>query len=247
MKAYFIADLHLGAGIIENHRAHEQRIVAWLDSIKADATHLFLLGDIFDFWYEYKRVVPKGYVRFLGKLAELSDKGVELHFFIGNHDVWAFDYLTTEIGATVHRKPFTTTLGNKKFYLAHGDGLGDPNFSFRFIRGMFHSKILQWLFSTFIHPNTAVSFGLWWSKRNRLGEKEVPYKGEQDEYLVQFAKKYNETHNDIDFFIFGHRHIMLDLQLKNRSRVIIIGDGFQNFSYGVFDGEDFSLYCDSLD
>ena len=241
MKAYFASDLHLGASVIADNRAHEQRFTAWLDSIKTDATQLFLLGDIFDFWYEYKRVVPKGFVRFLGKLAELSDAGVEIHFFIGNHDVWAFDYLTAEIGATVHRNPFTTELNGKKFYMAHGDGLGDTSLSFRFIRGMFHSKILQWLFSTFIHPDAALRFGLWWSKKNRLNEKEIPYKGEQNEYLIQFAKKYAETQPDIDYFVFGHRHIVLDFQLKNKSRVIILGDWFKNFSYGCFDGEKFFL------
>jgi UDP-2,3-diacylglucosamine hydrolase len=241
MKAYFASDLHLGAGAIADKRAHEQRFVAWLDSIKVDATHLFLLGDVFDFWYEYKRVVPKGYLRFLGKLAELSDSGIEIHFFTGNHDVWVFDYFTEELGIVVHQQPITLKLGAKTFYLAHGDGLGDPSFGFRFIRGMFHNKILQWLFAKFIHPNLALRFGLWWSKHSRLSKEEPSYKGEQDEHLVRYAKDFSEKHPDIDFFVFGHRHIILDLQLKNSSRVVILGDWFREFSYGEFDGEEFFL------
>ncbi|NLI72552.1 MAG: UDP-2,3-diacylglucosamine diphosphatase [Bacteroidales bacterium] len=238
---YFIADAHLGSRIVSNPRKHEMRLVNWLDKVKLDAEKIFMLGDMFDFWFEYKTVVPKGYVRFLGKLAELTDNGIEIHFFTGNHDIWTFGYLENEIGLKVHRKPETFNLKGKKFYMAHGDGLFTDEKGFGIIRKIFHSPTCQKLFRL-IPPQIGQNFGYSWSESNRrkIMHLDNRFQGENKEPLVGFAKKYVENH-DIDFMIFGHRHIELDLELKNKSRVIILGDFVQLFSYGVFDGENFRL------
>ncbi len=238
---YFISDAHLGSRVIKDSRAHEKKIVAWLDIVKQDAEKIFLLGDIFDFWFEYRTVVPKGFVRFLGKLAELTDAGIEIHFFTGNHDIWTFGYLENEVGLIVHREPQTLTLGTKKFLLAHGDGLNTDETGFHIIRKIFHSKLAQKLFRL-VPPQIGQEFGYQWSEKNRDGllESKNEYKGENNEFLVTYAKEYAETH-DVDFMIFGHRHIALDLQLRYQKRVVILGDFATIFSYGAFDGENFSL------
>ncbi|MDR0873375.1 MAG: UDP-2,3-diacylglucosamine diphosphatase [Prevotellaceae bacterium] len=238
-KIYFISDAHLGSLMVENAREQEKRLVTWLDGIKNEAAALYLLGDMFDFWYEYRLVVPRGYTRFLGKLAELADAGIELHFFIGNHDIWTFDYLEKEIGMTIHRKPYITEIYGKRFFLAHGDGLGDPSLRFKLIRGLFHNRLAQILFSA-LHPRIGVGIGLLWSKQSRKKKESgfsAKYLGEDKEHLVQFAKAYTGEH--IDFFVFGHRHIILNLELRNKSRVAIIGDWMELFSYAVFDGKTF--------
>ncbi len=240
-KTYFLSDAHLGSLVIKDQRAHEMRIVNFLDSIKHDAEAVYLLGDMFDFWYEYKRVVPKGHVRFLGKLAELVDLGVDVHFFIGNHDIWTFGYLEDEVGIKVHRKPEEITIHGKKFFLAHGDGLYDKSLGFKIIRSIFHNPLLQKWYTT-IPSRIGLKFGFCWSQANRKRDegKDYSYYGEDKEHLVLFSKEYIETH-DVDYLVFGHRHIMLDLMLKNKSRVLIIGDWFENFSYAVFDGEEITL------
>lgn len=238
---YFLSDAHLGSLLIKDKRAHEKKLVDWLDKVKEDATAIYLLGDLFDFWFEYKTVVPKGFVRFLGKLAELTDAGIEIHFFIGNHDIWTFGYLEKEVGLIVHKKPYTVQLGSKKFFLAHGDGLSVDDKGFKIIRKIFHSRTAQKLFRL-VPPQLGQEFGYNWSKRNRekIMHIDNKFQGEQNEFLVVFAKKYVETH-DVDFLIFGHRHVALDLQLKDQKRVVILGDFVSIFSYGVFDGENFSL------
>ncbi len=240
-KTYFLSDAHLGSLIIENHREHELKLVNFLDSIKEDAAEIFLLGDMFDFWFEYKYVVPKGHVRFLGKLAELVDKGIKVHFFIGNHDIWTFGYLEKELGLIVHKKPETFELNGKKFFLAHGDGLHEKSAGFKFIRWVFHSKSLQKLFSL-VPSRIGLSFGNNWSKSNRKKDiaRDYQYQGENNECLVRFAKEHSQS-NPIDYYIFGHRHILLDLQLANKSRMMIIGDWLHNFSYAVWDGENLEL------
>lgn len=239
---YFISDAHLGSRLIKDPKEHEKKVVDWLDMIKTDATAVYLMGDMFDFWYEYKTVVPKGYVRFLGKLAQLVDSGIEIHFFTGNHDIWTFGYLENEVGLIVHREPITVKLGNKNFYLAHGDGLYAEDKGFRFIRNIFHNPIAQKIFR-YVPPQLGLEFGLNWSKRNRkkILHIENKFLGEENENLVVFAKKYIIEHNDIDFLIFGHRHIALDMEIKKDRRVIILGDFVSVFTYGVFDGENFKL------
>jgi len=238
-NVYFLSDAHLGSLAIKHGRTQERRLVNFLDQIKEKAAAIYLLGDMFDFWYEFKTVVPKGYTRFLGKLSELTDMGVEIHFFTGNHDIWCKDYLEKECGLIVHKKPLTTEIYGKEFYLAHGDGLGDPDKKFQFLRSLFHNKFLQTLFSS-IHPRWSMAFGLKWAEQSRLKRedgKEPDYMGEDKEYLVIYTKKYLQTHPDINYFIYGHRHIELDLQLTKTSRVLILGDWINLFTYAVFDGE----------
>lgn len=240
-KIYFASDAHLGARFHKDSIAVERRLVRWLDSIKADAKEVWFLGDMFDYWYEYKYVVPKGFTRFLGKLAELSDNGVEIHIFIGNHDVWMFGYLHQEVGAIIHREPLTIDLLGKRFFLAHGDEVDNRSKLFRLIRWIFRNRVCQILYSA-IHPRWTFGFALGWSlssrKKGLSKETEVSYQGESSEYLVQFAKSYHESHPDINFFIFGHRHIMLDLLLDRSCRMLIAGDWMQYFSYIVWDGEN---------
>lgn len=241
---YFISDAHLGSRIVTNPREHEMRLVNWLDKVKKDAEAIFMLGDMFDFWFEYKTVMPKGYVRFLGKLAELVDSGIEIHFFTGNHDIWTFGYLENEVGLIVHRKPQTFELQGKKFYMAHGDGLYSEEKGFGIIRKIFHSRTCQKLFRL-LPPEIGQNFGYAWSESNRkkIMHLDNKFQGEENETLVAFAKKYSENH-EVDYMIFGHRHIELNLELKNKSRVVILGDFIGIFSYGVFDGENLWLETD---
>ena len=218
-------------------------MVNFLDSIKHKASAVYLLGDMFDFWYEFKTVVPKGYTRFLGKLSELTDLGVEVHFFIGNHDIWCGDYLETECGVILHREPMTTEICGKEFYLAHGDGLGDRDTGFKLLRTLFHSHTMQRLFSA-LHPRWSVALGLHWAKHSRLKRidgKDPDYMGEDKEPLVLYTKEYLKGHPGINFFIYGHRHIELDLMLSSTARIVILGDWINFFSYAVFDGEHLFL------
>lgn len=240
---YFLSDAHLGSLAIEHSRTQERRLVRFLDSIKDKAAAIYLLGDMFDYWYEYKYVVPKGFTRFLGKLSELTDNGVEIHFFTGNHDIWEYGYLEKECGLIVHHKPITTEIYGKTFFLAHGDGLGDNNKSFKFISYVFHNPTCQKIFSS-VHPRWSMSWGLNWAKHSRMKRpdgKEEPYMGENKEYLVLFTKQYLKNHPDIDFFMYGHRHIELDLMLTRKTRMMILGDWIWQFTYAVFDGENMFL------
>lgn len=238
---YFISDAHLGSRLIQNPREHEKKMVDWLNKVKSDAKTIYLMGDIFDFWFEYKTVVPKGFVRFLGKLAELTDAGIEIHFFTGNHDIWTFGYLEKEIGLIVHRKPETIQIGNKTFYMAHGDGLDLNDKGFKILRNIFHSRFAQRLFRL-VPAQLGQEMGYNWSKgsRKKCMDQESKYQGEHNEFLVRYAKKYAESH-DVDFLIFGHRHIALDLQIKKNTRVLILGDFVNIFSYAAFDGNQLTL------
>lgn len=239
-KIYFASDVHLGHPDIEQARWREHLFVDWLDKIKEDAEELYLVGDIFDFWYEYKKVVPRGFVRTLGKIAELTDAGIPVHFFTGNHDVWVFDYLPAEIGVQVHRGPIERELHGKKFYIAHGDGLGPGDWQYKMLKRIFTSKVLQWLFSR-LHPN----FSLWlahsWSNSSRdaKGIQAEKFNGQEKEHMYQHALEVLQN-KKFDYFVFGHRHLMLDLPIE-QSRFINLGDWLYNFSYGVFDGVDFVL------
>lgn len=245
---YFISDAHLGSRAISHQRRQERRLVRFLDEVKDKASAVYMLGDMFDFWFEYRRVVPQGFTRFLGKVSELTDAGVEVHFFTGNHDIWCWDYLQQECGCIIHHGPQTLSLGDKTFYLAHGDGLGYTTRGFRLIRGIFHNKVCQWLFR-WLHPDLGMAFGLNWAKHSRLKHEsydgvhagEPPYKGENREPLVIFAKDYLKTHPDVNYFLFGHRHIELDLQLTRTARMLILGDWVTQFTYAVYDGENMFL------
>ena len=241
---YFLSDAHLGSRAIGHGRQQERRLVRFLDDIKDKAQAVYFLGDMFDFWFEYRTVVPKGYTRFLGKVSELTDAGVEVHFFTGNHDVWCRDYFEKECGMIVHHEPLTLELADKTFYLAHGDGLGDPDKKFRFIRAVFHNRICQWLFAK-IHPSWGMELGLSWAKHSRLGHEartdgqggDPPYLGEDREHLVLYAKEYLRTHPDVNYFLFGHRHIELDLMLSHQCRLLILGDWITQYTYAAFDGD----------
>ena len=222
---YFLSDAHLGSWAIEHRRMQERRLVRFLDSIKDKAAAVYLLGDMFDFWYEFKYVVPKGYTRFLGKISELTDMGVEVHYFTGNHDIWTYGYLEKECGVIVHRQPQTIELYGKIFYLAHGDGLGDPDKKFKVLRWLFHSKICQFALAT-VHPRWSMWVGLTWAKHSRLKHGEggdPPYMGEDREHLVLYTKKYIQYHSNVDFFIYGHRHIEVDLQTGSVSSPMPFG------------------------
>lgn len=250
-KIFFASDAHLGARYHKDPLAVERKLVRWLDRIKDEALAVWFLGDMFDYWYEYKYVVPKGHVRFLGKLAELSDAGVEIHLFTGNHDIWMFDYLPKEVGATIHRDVEIVDLLGKRFFLGHGDEVDYRSKAFRFLRRLFRDRFCQWLYAG-IHPRWTFGFALGWSLNSRKSglekaekERENDYQGESAEYLVAFAKSYLATHPDINFFIFGHRHIMLDLMLSRDCRVLIAGDWMRYFSYITWDGQQ--LYLDQFE
>lgn len=236
-KIYFFSDAHLGAQTIDDPRKHELTLVRWLDSIKNDAHAIYMMGDILDFWFEYKKVIPRGFTRFFGKLAELTDAGIEVHWFIGNHDMWIFDYIPQELGVIVHKKPEEVDLNGKRFFLAHGDGLADESRLFRIIRSIFHNRFCQWLFSG-VHPRWTIGLAHAWSKLSRKQGVNNEYLGEDNEFLVTFSKDYLKKHPNINFFIYGHRHIVLDLMIAKTSRVIILGDWISHFSYAVLEGEN---------
>ena len=242
-NVYFLSDAHLGSLAIPHGRTQERRLVNFLDSIKHKASAVYQLGDMYDFWYEFKTVVPKGYTRFLGNRSELTDLGVEGHFVIGTHDIWCGADLEKECGVTLHRDALTTEICGKEFYLAHGDGLGDPDAGFKLLRLLFHSRTMQRLFSA-LHPRWSVALGLNWAKHSRqkrVDGKDPDYMGEDKEPLVLYTKAYLKTHPNINFFIYGHRHIELDLMLNATARVVILGDWINFFSYAVFDGEHLFL------
>lgn len=242
-KAYFISDLHLGATYLPDEKALERRVAEFFNSIADDADELYLLGDILDYWFEYRTVVPRGYTRFFGALAALADKGVKITWYIGNHDIWLFDYLSNEIGMRVVDGYEIKTIKGKQFFLSHGDGLGKLPLSFRFIRALFRNRLCQKLYSG-IHPRWTIPFAHKWSNHSRHYATDRPtFEGEDSEPLIPFCRSYLQNVNSkIDYFVFGHRHILLDYPLNvNNSRMIILGDWIRLFSYGVFDGETFSL------
>ncbi len=239
-KVYFLADAHLGSKSHADSIATERKLCRWLDTIKQDASKIFLMGDIFDYWYEYRYVVPKGFTRLLGKLGELTDSGIEIHFFAGNHDLWLTDYLSTECGVILHLEPYITEINGKKFFLAHGDGLGDDSRSFHVLRKIFHSRFLRKCFSA-VHPRWTIPLAHAWSNSSRANGGFVPYRGEDQEHLILFAKRKLQEIPDINYFVFGHRHILLDLPIAGQCRVVILGDWISLFSYAEFNGENLSL------
>ena len=239
-RIYFASDLHLGMYPLEESRKKELHFVQWLEEIRPDAKELWLLGDIFDYWFEYKKVIPRGFTRFLGKIAEITDAGVTVNLFTGNHDVWIFNYLPQEVGVNVYRDPISREYGGRKFLIAHGDGLGPGQLGYKFLKGMFTSKILQWMFAR-LHPNFATGLAHRWSKKSR-SDKGVTteWLGDDKEYLVRFAReKLKEEH--FDYFIFGHRHLPLVLDLNEKSKLLYLGDWIENFTYGVIDGGKIEL------
>lgn len=239
-KVYFASDFHLGAYPLESSKARERRIVSWLDSIKEDAKALFLMGDIFDFWFEYASVVPKGYVRFLGKLAELADLGVSITIFKGNHDMWMFGYFKDELNAEIISDELILDMDGKRFFLHHGDGLGPGDRKYKLLKKIFRSRICQWLFAR-LHPNLGIGIASRWSKQSRIANGgEETFLGEDREWLIQYAIEM-EKKEHADYYIFGHRHFPYNYQLNPHSQVLNLGEWINYNTYAVWDGRILEL------
>ncbi len=240
-KIYFASDFHLGVPSYESSLEREKKVVKWLESIRVDASEIYLVGDIFDFWFEYKTAVPRGFVRLLGKIAEITDAGIPIHFFTGNHDMWTFDYLEKECGVKVYRNPIKIEYNGKKFFIGHGDGLGPGENSYKILKGIFASKLCQWAFAR-LHPNLGIGIANLWSRRSRIsnaGYDEI-FHGEEKEILVSFCKnELKKSH--FDYFIFGHRHLILDITVGENSRYINLGEWVTNPTYAVFDAKEIKL------
>ena len=233
-KIYFASDFHLGLPAGSPPIEREKRVVSWLNSIADDAKEIYLLGDIFDFWWEYKLVVPRGFTRFLGKASEITDSGIPVHFFTGNHDMWVGDYLSGECGFIIHTKPFTTVLNGKKFHLAHGEGLGTKDTGYKILLYIFRNKYLRAAYSA-LHPSIGIGIGQKWSLNSRLGKGiSKGFLGEEKEDLIRYARTIlgNEK---IDYFIFGHRHLAMTYKLTEETEIVFLGDWIQNGSYAVLD------------
>ena len=239
-KIYFASDNHLGAPTPKESAPRERIFVQWLDRIKEDVGVLFLLGDLFDFWFEYKTVVPKGFVRVLGKLADLADAGVPIHFFVGNHDLWMLDYLEKEIGVTVHYSPCEFTFNGKRFFIGHGDGLGPNDKGYKRMKKIFTNPFFQWCFR-WLHPDIGMRVGHYLSVKNKLisGEEDAIFLGKEKEWLAQYALRKNQEKTR-DFYVFGHRHIPLDIPVE-QARYINLGDWISHYTYAVFDGKALEL------
>lgn len=241
-KIYFASDFHLGAPDRKESLVREKKIVQWLENARIDAEEIYLVGDIFDFWFEYKTVVPRGYTRLLGKISEITDSGIPVHVFTGNHDMWIFDYLPQECGVTLHREPIVREWNGKKIMIGHGDGLGPGDQGYKFIKKVFANRVCQWLFAR-LHPN----FGIWLAtslsgySRTTTGDKDRKFLGEENEWLIVYCKEVlRKSH--FDYFIFGHRHLPLDFKLNENSRYINLGEWLHSESYAVWDGHEFKLY-----
>ncbi len=230
-KIYFASDFHLGAPNYEKSLIREKKIVRWLDHIKKDAKEIYLIGDVFDFWFEYKHAIPKGFVRLQGKIAELTDNGIPIHLFTGNHDMWIFDYIPKELGVQLHREPIVKEFFNQKVYIGHGDGLGPGDFNYKILKKIFSNKLCIWAFER-LHPN----FGIWLadtsSKKSRAktGNDDAKFLGEDKEWLVLYCKEILEKQH-VDYFVFGHRHLPLNIKLNDNSTYINTGDWLKYFTY----------------
>lgn len=240
-KVYFASDFHLGIPDRENSLDREKRLCRWMDSIRGDAALLYLVGDLFDVWFEYKNVIPKGHTRFLGKLAELRDDGLSIEAFTGNHDLWMHGYFEEELGIPVHHAPIRRTFNDRKFFIGHGDGLGPGDQGYKMLKKILNSATLQWLYRR-IHPDTGIGLAGWAS---RLGPKhnehiKEEFLGPEKEFLVQFCTAFLKQ-EAMDYFVFGHRHLPLDFPLPEGARYINLGDWIRYDSYAVFDGQELSL------
>ena len=240
-KIYFLSDFHLGMPNFESSLIREKKIVAFLDEIKNDAKEIFIVGDMFDFWYEYKNVVPKGYTRILGKLAALTDSGIDVHFFVGNHDMWMQGYFEKELSIPVYSDNKVFERFGKKIYIAHGDGLGPGDEGYKFLKKIFRNKFCQWLFG-FAHPIIGIGIANFFSQKSKekTGSNDQFFLGEDKEWLIIYSKEMLQKEH-FDFFVFGHRHLPLKLELSSNSTYINLGDWITNFTYAVFDGKNFEL------
>ena len=240
-KIYFSSDNHLGAPTMEQSLPREKKFVAWLDHIKHDAAAIFLLGDLFDFWFEYKTVIPKGFTRTLGKLAEISDSGIPIYFFVGNHDLWMRDYFKTELNIEVFHKPQDFTFSQTTFLIGHGDGLGPGDKGYKRMKKVFTNPLSKWLFN-WLHPDIGVKLAQYMSVKNKLisGDDDAKFLGEDNEWLVQYCKR-KESQQHRDYYVFGHRHLPLEISINDTSKYINLGDWIQYYTYGVFDGNVLEL------
>jgi UDP-2,3-diacylglucosamine hydrolase len=240
-KVYFASDNHLGAPTRKDSLPREKKFVAWLDSIKDDAAAIFLIGDLFDFWFEYKTVVPKGFTRTLGKLAEIADSGIPIYYFVGNHDLWMSGYFEDELGIPVFFKPQDFTIGSTTFFIGHGDGLGPGDKGYKRMKKVFTNPFFKWLFR-WLHPDIGVKIAQYLSVKNKLisGDDDAKFLGEENEWLAVYSKKkISQKHRD--YFVFGHRHLPLEITLNENSKYINLGDWIQYYTYGVFDGNNLEL------
>jgi len=240
-KIYFASDNHLGAPSAAESLPREKKFVSWLDTIKDSAAAIFLLGDLFDFWFEYKTVVPKGFTRTFGKLAELSDAGIPIYYFVGNHDLWMHGYFEDELGIQVFHKPQEFMIDHKTFLIGHGDGLGPGDKGFKRMKKVFTHPLAKWFFK-WLHPDIGVSLGRYLSVKNKLisGEEDVVFLGEEGEWLVQYAKR-KLTQKHYDYFVFGHRHLPLEITVAENATYINTGDWISHYTYGVYDGTSLTL------
>jgi UDP-2,3-diacylglucosamine hydrolase len=240
-KIYFLSDFHLGAPDHASSLIREKRVVKFLDEIKNDAAIIFILGDLFDFWYEYKKVVPKGFVRILGKLAELTDSGITIHFFVGNHDMWMNGYFEKELNIEVFHEPKEFEFNGKEFLIGHGDGLGPGDHRYKFMKKVFRNPVSQSLFGM-LHPATGIGLADYFSRKSRAstGKEDEKFLGEEKEWLILYAKEMLQKKH-FDFFIFGHRHLPIEFKLNDKSAYINLGDWIKYNSYAVFDGENVQL------
>lgn len=241
---YFLSDAHLGATVLNDNDIRERRLVSFLEMIRPSCQELYLLGDIFDFWFEYKYVVPKGHVRFLAELTRFTDEGIKVHFFTGNHDIWAFDYLNRECGVILHTRQEKIIINGKTFIIGHGDGLNPRDKGYLFIRNIFHNPFLQKCFRL-IHPDLGIALANAWSRHSRLqnnGQIEADsFRGMDKEEIVIYCQQQLQQQH-IDYFIYGHRHLPLDIQLEKGCRYINTGDWITHFTYATFNGNDVVLH-----
>ena len=240
-KIYFLSDFHLGAPNAVESRKREDRLVRFLQQARKDAGVIFIVGDIFDFWFEYKTVVPKGFVRILGTLAHMADEGIELHIFTGNHDLWMHDYLSKELNAKLYFEPHEFTIQNKQFLIGHGDGLGPGDKGYKRLKKVFTNPICQWLFR-WLHPDAGIQLANYFSRKSRAktGNADELFLGEDKEWLILYTKEKAKT-MPVDFFIFGHRHFAIDFKINDKSRYINLGDWIRLNTYAVFDGKELQL------
>lgn len=240
-KIYFASDFHLGAPNYKSSLAREKQICAWMDYIQPTCQELFLVGDVFDFWFEYKHAIPRGFVRIQAKIASFTDAGIPVHFFTGNHDMWIFDYLPKELGVQLHRSPVERIFNNKRFFIGHGDGLGPGDFKYKMLKKFFASSICQWLFAR-LHPNFGIGLANWSSQSSRsaTGNSDEKYLGIENEWLAIYSKKKNQE-EERDYYLFGHRHLPLELSIPPSAIYMNIGEWLTYCTYAEFDGKKLAL------
>ena len=236
-KIYFASDFHLGSPNSEESLKREKKIISWLNEIEIDAKKIYLLGDIFDFWFEYEKVVPKGFVRLLAKLADLVDKGIQINFLVGNHDMWMRDYLEKEIGLKVHFKEFIFEENNQLIFIGHGDGLGKGDYKYKILKSLFTSNICRWFFSR-LDPNFGLRLGQAWSNKSR--KKQENTTSEEKEILVEYCKE-QQKNNPVDYYVFGHRHIPMEVKIDERANYVNLGDWIHHYSYAVLSDKNLEL------